>query len=348
MAAVADPTLFSLVHDFFKVYLPKQRACSPHTIRAYQTALNSLFDFVKAEKKVALYNITFEMLDNGMISRFLDDLEKNGCGITTRNHRLNCIRAFYSYAAKMNPAAVIHQSEIRKVPLKKPVDPDIVTFMSESAVKTLLEQPDTKTKKGLRDRFFMLLMYDTAARVQEILSVRLCDIRRGKTPVVILHGKGSKVRTVPLMQQTVNHFDTYRKVFHAEESDHSDQFLFYVVQRGRSYPMSDSNARKMMAAYGKTASKLCPEVPEKVHPHLLRHSRAMHLYRHGMDLTLVSQWLGHAQLDTTLIYAYADTEHKRKAIEKATSSGSPLKKRLNAERFTVSDDDMLKRLYGLT
>ena len=112
--------------------------------------------------------------------------------------------------------------------------------------------------------------------------------------------------------------------------------------------MSDSNARKMMAAYGKTASKLCPEVPEKVHPHLLRHSRPMHLYRHGMDLTLVSQWLGHAQLDTTLIYAYADTEHKRKAIEKATSSGSPLKKRLNAERFTVSDDDMLKRLYGLT
>lgn len=80
---------------------------------------------------------------------------------------------------------------------------------------------------------------------------------------------------------------------------------------------------------------------------MFRHSRAMHLYQHGMDLTLISQWLGHAQLETTLIYAHADTEQKRKAIEQATPADSPLKAHLNAEKYQVTDDEMLERLYGL-
>ena len=129
--------------------------------------------------------------------------------------------------------------------------------MSENAVKALLEQPDTKTKNGLRNQFLMILMYDTAARL------------------------------------------------------------------------------------------VCPDVPEKVYPHLWRHSRAMHLYQHGMDLTLVSQWLGHAHLETTMIYAHADTELKRKAIEKATSMQSPLNDKSAVPQFDVSDDEVLKRLYGL-
>ena len=89
------------------------------------------------------------------------------------------------------------------------------------------------------------------------------------------------------------------------------------------------------------------EVPENVHPHLFRHSRAMHLYQQGMDLTLVSQWLGHANLETTQVYAHADTEHKRKAIAAATPADNPLHAKLSPERFTISDDETLKRLYGL-
>jgi site-specific recombinase XerD len=103
----------------------------------------------------------------------------------------------------------------------------------------------------------------------------------------------------------------------------------------------------MIYDYGVSAKKKCAEVPDNVHPHLWRHTRAMHLYQHGMDLTLVSQWLGHANLETTLIYAHADTEHKRKAIEAAVPDDSPLKSFTNADRYTVSDDETLKRLYGL-
>jgi len=116
---------------------------------------------------------------------------------------------------------------------------------------------------------------------------------------------------------------------------------------GEQHPIYDSTVRRIVYAYGDIARKQCPEVPENIHPHMLRHSRAMHLCQHGMDLSLISQWLGHAQLETTLIYAHADTAQKRKAIEKASLGNTPLKMILNAERYIVSDDEILKRLYGL-
>jgi len=110
--------------------------------------------------------------------------------------------------------------------------------------------------------------------------------------------------------------------------------------------MSDDNVLKFMKEYGIAARAKCLDVPENVHPHLWRHSRAMHLYQSGMDLTLVSQWLGHAHFNTTLIYAYADTEQKRIAIEEATSPMNPLREGTSA-RFRVDDDETLKKLYGL-
>jgi integrase/recombinase XerD len=105
MAGMTDATLFALVRDFLKTYLPRQRNNSPHTIKAYRTSLEQLFDFVK--KNIGLAQITFEILNDGTIPAFLDWLEvSQGCGISTRNHRLKCIRSFYNYAASMEPTAV--------------------------------------------------------------------------------------------------------------------------------------------------------------------------------------------------------------------------------------------------
>ena len=112
--------------------------------------------------------------------------------------------------------------------------------------------------------------------------------------------------------------------------------------------MSDDNVRKLLHSYGEAAKTVCPEIPDNLHPHLFRHSRAMHLYQHGMDLTLISQWLGHANLETTLIYAHADTEMKRKAIEKATSGKCDVSMRKPTQHnYGADEDEVLKRLYGL-
>jgi len=341
-----DAALFSLVHDFFKVYLTKMTNRSPNTISAYRESLNALLDFAKTERNVSLSEVTFEMIDRNMLTKFLDSLEGRGCSIQTRNHRLNRIRAFYKYAAKMEPLAVIHQDEILKVPLKSTEKAEIVEYMSENAVKAILAQPDPSTLKGLRDLFVMILLYDTGARIHELMGIRVSDIRMGKTPTVILHGKGGKVRTVPLMRSTIGHFEHYCCAYHPDKDDYSDDYLFYVLRYGKKNKMHHDTARRFIQDYGKEARKYCSDVPENTHPHLWRHSRAMHLYQHGVDLTLISQWLGHARYETTLIYAKADTEHKRRAMEIANKS-SPLADKLNSERFTISDDEMLKKLYGL-
>lgn len=347
MGRIADVNLWQLIHDFFTVYMPKQRGCSPHTIRAYRTAVENFLDFIKEQKGIELSAVTFEMLDSNMLSSFLDGIEAKGNSILTRNSRLNGIRSFLNYAAKNDSTVVARKADLSKIPIKKQPQLDIIEYMSEAAVKALLEQPNCLTKKGLRDGFFMLLMYDTAARIQGVLDIRICDVRVGKSPVVTLWEKGSKTHQVPLMKQTVEHFKNYLKVYHPGESIYSEQYLFYTLRYNCKEQIDSSTVRKFVRAYADEARRCCSDIPPKVHPHMLRHSRAMHLYQHGMDLTLVSQWLGHAQLDTTLIYAHADTEHKRKAIEAATPKGNPLKGKLNANRFTVTDDETLKKLYGI-
>jgi site-specific recombinase XerD len=339
--------LFSLIHDFFKVYLPNQRKASKHTIRSYSNALEALLDFVKKKKGIKLSKVTFEMIDHNTLSEYLDSLELNGCSIATRNQRHYCIRAFYEYAANMEPTATVFRTEIAKVPIKKQADAKPLHHMSEAAVKTLLETPDAAFEKGFRDRTLLVLLYDSAARVQEILDVHVCDIRFGDVPTVILHGKGSKVRTVPIMHKTADHIQKYLQIFHPNVNQYSQEFLFYILHEGQKKRMNENTVRKLLQKYGKEAKSINAEVSENVHPHLLRHSRAMHLYQHGMELTLISQWLGHSSLNTTLVYAHADTEQKRKAIEIATTSGNPLVSSDAYSRFTVDDEMTLKRLCGL-
>ncbi len=348
MAGLADKPLFGLIHDFLKVYLPKQRRCSHNTISAYRESLEQFIDFAKVENRVPIQDVTFEMLDAKAVTRFLDALEQErGCGISTRNHRLAAIRAFFTYAAAMDISAVAFLTELKKVPMKKPVEVTVVEHMSEEAVQAVLAQPDTATSKGLRDRFFMILMYDTGARIQEMIDIRLCDLRLSKTPTVTLRGKGNKIRSVPLMERTTEHLRQYLEVFHVDSPENAQINLFYLVSHKEPHPLSHDCISKLVKKYGAMARKICPEVPRNVHPHLFRHSRAMHLYQHGMDLTLVAQWLGHANLETTRVYAHADTELKRKAIASASEQNGPLRSALNPSRFTVTDEDTLKRLYGL-
>ena len=347
MSKIVDELLFRLIHDYLVIYLPSQRNSSSNTIRAYKTSLEMLLDYIKGKNKIPLCKVSFGMLNEKSITSFLDSLEiERGCGISTRNHRLKCIKAFFKYAAMMEPTTVIHRAELLKVPIKKGAEPSIIKYMSEAAVKILLAEPDTTTKLGLRNRFFMIMSYDTAARIQELIDLRLRDIRLGKTPTIILTGKGSKTRTVPLMQPTVLHLNNYLDAFHSGESLLSDKPLFYTIRNSKPQKLSSDGIRKWMKHYGLSARMKCPEIPENVHPHLWRHSRSMHLYQNGMDLTLVSQWLGHAGLESTMIYAHANTEQKRQAIEKATSKGNPLQT-TSISNFDISDDEVLKRLYGL-
>ena len=221
--------LFTLVRSFFLVFLPEEQKCSQNTIRSYRKSLELLFDFVKERNSVALNEITFEMMDRNTVSEFLSYLEtERNCSISTRNHRLHCIRAFFKYAAQEDITVIAHLEEIQKV--KRAKQPEtIVEHMSEDAVQAILKQPDTYTEKGKRDAFLLLFLYKTGARVQELVDIRLCDIQLGKYPKVTIHGKGAKTRSIPLRDDVVQHLKKYLALFHPEQNLFSEQYLFYVT-----------------------------------------------------------------------------------------------------------------------
>jgi integrase/recombinase XerD len=348
MKKIKDENLFRLVRNFLTVYLTDQKCCSPNTVKAYREALNLLFNFTKNHIQLPLSAIAFEILDSQMVSEFLEWLEKErDCGVSTRNHRLACIRSFFNYAGKMDPAVMAFHNELMKIPFKKHPESKMVDFLTENALKAILQQPDISTNTGIRNLFFMILLYDTGARDREILDLRLKDIDiTSPTPCVYLTGKGRKTRIVPIMQKTVAHYQIYRKIFHEVTAPTDNQYLFYTVRQSEKQQMSDDNISRFLKIYGNKAKEYCSEVPEHVHPHQFRHARAIHLYRSGMPLALLSEWLGHANLETTMIYAYADTEMKRKAIQKATGQSNPLNSKVELP-YWKNDDDLIRKLYGL-
>jgi site-specific recombinase XerD len=339
---------FKLVRDFLTVYLPDQKAVSHNTVKSYRESLNILLNYICDRNNVVLGKLRFEYLSKGTVEGFLDYLEKDRhCSVSTRNHRLACVRSFVKYASARDVGVQAYANDLCAIPLKKEAKCPVVSFFSEAALKAILEQPDVKKQKGRRNLFFMILMYDTGARNQEMLDLTLGNIHfEGKSPYVVITGKGGKTRLVPVMQKTVEHYENYVATFHPNPvaTDH----LFYTIRQGARFAMSPDSTERFIKKYGINARATNPEVLESLHPHQFRHSRSMHLYRRGMPLVLLAEWLGHAQISTTLVYANADTEMKRDAIEKATSKLNPLLSGESARLEWEDDEALIRRLYGLS
>jgi site-specific recombinase XerD len=340
---------FRLVRDYLTVYLPDQKGASPNTAKSYREAISLLLDYICSINGVGLGKLNFTHLSREAVEGFLEHIEKErGCCVTTRNNRLASIRSFVKYACGRDISVQVCSMELGGIPVKNQGKTDVLQYFSESALKTILEQPDTRSKKGLRDLLFMILLYDTGARNQELLDIKLGDVHfDGKSPYVIITGKGRKTRLVPVMQKTVMHFKKYTASFHPVTSP--GEYLFYTEWGGGRFAMSPDNTERFIKKYGISARVINKEVPESLHPHLFRHSRSIHLYRSGMPMVLLSEWLGHAQISTTMqYYANADTAMKKKAIEKATSKLNPLVSNEASSLKWENDDAMIRQLYGLS
>lgn len=337
---------FKAVRGFITDYLPKQKCCSANTIRSYRITLNLLVSFLREEKHLSFKEIDFGVLTRTVIIEFLEWLEtERKCSVSSRNQRLAALRSFFNYAGLVDCVNAQTSFMVSKIPRKN--EPGkVVQYLSETALETLLRQPNLSDRLGLRNGFFMILMYDTGARCDELLRLRLCDMNANtKHPVAYLTGKRNKTRVVPLMEKTVEHYRRYLKEFHEGTKPTDDKNVFYTIIHGHTSSMSPDTPAAFIKQYGESASRECPEIPARVHPHMLRHTRAIHLYRNGMPLELVSQFLGHANIDTSRIYAYADTEMKRAAIAKADrmliSDNCP------AQPIWDGDEDMILKLSGL-
>jgi integrase/recombinase XerD len=336
---------FTAVRRFLADYLPEQRCCSPNTIRSYRQALNLFVGYLRTTRGMAVADIDFPRIDRHVVIEFLDWLQRErGCAAATRDQRLMALRSFFSYAGFLDCAHVALSLELAAVPAKK-TPGKIVEWLTEAALQALLQQPDLTTTAGRRNQVFMILMYDAAARCGELLGLRVRDLRLDTAhPVVYLHGKGCKTRIVPVLARTVEHCRQHLRQCHGGEPAGSDAYMFFTTIHGQRQPMSADTVAAFLNTYAQSAHATCPEIPQRVHPHVLRHTRAMHLYRQGLPLALLADYLGHASIESTRIYAYADTEMKRIAIEKA----DPLRNQtLPSQPIWAGDEDMILKLSGL-
>ena len=261
-------------------------------------------------------------------------------GAASANQRLAAVKSFLSYCAGEEPALVATWLDVKRVrPARVPERfPDALGM---EAVEALIRAPGQQTRHGLRDTLLILLMFDAAARIQEVLDLTPADIvTTAGSGAVTLTGKGHKTRTVPIMDKTGRHVEQYLKMFHPAPTD-PEAPLFYTVWAWERHPMSQDTVAYMLNKYAAIAREQCPEVPEQVHAHQFRHARAMQMLRAGVPLPHIKEFLGHANISTTEIYASADNQMVREAIQKAASS-TP-----DPAPIWEGSDDLILRLAGL-
>ena len=299
---------------YLGTYMPGVRNVSTNTIRSYRDAYRLLLLYCKEELSIPAQKLTVAQLTETVVLGFLQWLEeKRNCSASTRNQRLAALHAFLRYVQLEEPVLLASCQRILAIPFKKHEQP-AVRHLSPDAIRLILEQPDRNTAQGRRDLTVLSVLYDTGARVQELVDLRVRDIRLEEPAVVTLTGKGRKSRHVPLMHNTAELLRRYMQEHALGLAKTQDRPVFVNRQCSK---MTRAGVSYILRNYSETARKQSPIIPEKVTPHVLRHAKAMHLYQSGVALVYIRDFLGHVDLKSTDIYARADTEMKRKALEQA-------------------------------
>lgn len=309
------PTNFAkYLTEFLSVYLPSQKNVSKNTIYSYRDTFKLLINFCQDNKKIAIERVTLNILSSEIITEFLEWLEiHRKCSIATRNQRLAAIHSFFRYVQAEEPAGIFNFQKIIAMPLKKAKKP-IIEHLTPEAIKLLLEQPDKYASKGRRDLTLMSVLYDSGARVQELIDLRVCDITLQTPAIITLLGKGNKIRRVPIMKNTASLLQNYILENNLDKTWKNEYFLFSNSQH---HKLTKEGVAYIVSKYVESARKTSSIIPSKVKVHMFRHSKAMHLLQAGVNLIYIRDFLGHVDLKTTEIYARIDTETKRKAIENA-------------------------------
>lgn len=319
--------------SYFSTYLPETCGVSPNTCNSYRDAFKLLLLYFQEEKGVPANRIELRMLNRNLASDFLDWLEvQRKVSVTTRNQRLAAMKAFAHYVQYRNPEYLENCTDIIAMRPKKHEKP-VIPFLTEEELKALLTQPDPSTRHGLRDLTLLSLLYDSGARVQEITDLKLKDIRLTNPAMATLTGKGRKARQVPLMKETCKLLDAYIRNFNLNSEPLTSPLFFN--QKGQA--LSRYGITYILKKYVSQAE--LDSDTRKISPHVLRHTKAMHLLRAGVNMIYIRDFLGHVDISTTEVYARIDAEMKRKVFEEKVPNFTP-----NTTMPWEEDKDLLQWL----
>ena len=298
-------------------YLAAQRNVSPNTIKAYRDVFTLLLRFCRDVQGIAPERLRLEQIDVSRVEAFLDYLERERKSASrTRNHRLAALHAFFRYVQAEDPARMLQCQKILAIPLRRCAR-RTAAYLSKDELAEILAQPDLQTSAGRRDAVLLSVLYDTGARVQELTDLSVGDVRLDPPAQVRLVGKGRKMRAVPLMGNTVQLLCDHIRENRLVGPEQFDKSLF---QNARKQRLSCSGIRYILHKYHFKARDKRPSLNRKLSPHTLRHTKGMHLLQSGVSLDMIRDFLGHENVKTTEIYARANLEMKRKALEKITES----------------------------
>lgn len=313
MKTVQPSALARALRGFFADHLPKVRGASPHTVLSYRDALALFLRFLAARHRRPLVDLDFADLTTDDLLAFLHHLEADRHNDpATRNARLAAIHAFARYAAAGHPEHLELCQRLLAVPFKR-ARLRVVEYLEGDEVRALLDAPDRTSPDGRRDHAILHTLFNTGARVQEILDLRPCDLQLKRPFQVRLRGKGRKERLCPLWPQTV-------QILGALLSEHGIDLAVAtpLFRNHRGEPLTRFGVRYLIRKYARRTLSTTPTLAGKrIHPHTLRHTTAVHLLQAGVDLVTISHWLGHASVETTNRYAAVSLEMKRAALAKA-------------------------------
>lgn len=328
---------------YFKEHLILEKGVSHNTIKAYSNAFALLLEFMEKVEHIKADKLSCSHFTKEIILRFLDWLQNNRqCGNSTRNQRLAAIHSFFKYLQYEDPKQLAQWQGIMSIKVKRHIKRS-VNYLSVDGIHFLLQQVPTDTREGRRNLALIALLYDSGARVQEIIDLTPSSLRLDKPYCVTLLGKGNKKRIVPLMEEQITLLRNYMEENRLNEPAFNQRPLFFNNRGGK---LSNSGITYILNMYVHHARVLNPGlIPEKISPHTLRHSKAMHLLQAGVNLVYIRDILGHVSIQTTEIYARADSKLKREALEAAYVNVIP---NLSVEGSWEKDSQLKEWLMSLT
>jgi integrase/recombinase XerD len=315
----------ALLQEFFQRRMVAERGASAHTIASYRDTFELLLRYLERRTRRTPSALLLPDLDAPVILAFLDHLETaRSCGPRTRNLRLTAIRSFMRYASVRDPASLPVAQRVLAIAGKR-FDRPILGFLSREEVQALLDAPDRTTWSGQRDATLFAVLYNTGARVSEMIRLRVADVLLDRAHAVHLHGKGRKERVIPLWKSTVTQLRAW-----FEQIDRRPEAPVFPNRTGK--PMSRSGIEHRLQVAIAKASTRCPSLRSRpISPHTVRHATAMHLLQSGVDITVIAMWLGHEDTATTHQYIEADLTMKEAALRRMDApSSKPI-------RFKASD-----------
>jgi site-specific recombinase XerD len=335
--------LFSYSGGFLSDYLDSQLGRSRNTITSYRCCLRLLRDFIEERTGKNFFKFTFEQADRNFFLDYLCWVEKRGAGKATRNQRLACLKTYARYVMDCDFELTAWGSGVLSIPMATAEKPTI-GWLREDALKRILGETGD-TRFGTRDLAFMILMYESGARVSEMLDLHIRDLNffdSGSS--VRLHGKGKKTREVPIGDKARDAVQKHLSHWVCDDSYGADDYVFFTVIHGTRNRMSIGNAERIVKKYARLARADNNLIPDRVTPHVFRHTRGTHLLRAKMPLPLIGRFLGHVSLATTNIYTSCDVDLLREAIGNVEENTPEMQEKAIWE----NDSEMLSKLCGLT